>query len=304
MKYTVKTENEGKLYREISKILNIPVSKFFSLARTGMIKLDGKKIKKQDYRNFLSANQIVSVIKELEVSSHTAEQQNKLSKRQAQIPKKILKQIKDSIIFENESIIILNKPSGIATQSGSNLKYSIDDIIRVIKKDSSTKIVHRLDKETCGLLVIAKNKHSAQQISQLFKDKKVKKTYYAILRGNFDSSKLPMSGQIKTYITEIKGAKNKYKNSESEGKLAITHYKIGNINHENKLTEVYFEPITGRTHQLRVHAYDHLHMPILGDRKYNFDEKVKTLALCAYKISIPGFGTFKIKKMPDFFSLA
>lgn len=158
----------------------------------------------------------------------------------------------ESIIFENNNFIILDKWSGIATQGGSKIKISIDDIIKSISKKYN--LVHRLDRETSGLLIIAKNHQSTKYFGKLFKERLISKVYLALCQGhpkNFES-------EIKLSISD---KKNHNKISES-----ITQYKV--FQTKNKLSNIIFSPKTGKTHQIRIVA-KHLGCPIVGDSKYN-----------------------------------
>ena len=215
----------------------------------------------------------------LKISSKLIEDSPATSKKV--ITGKELHLIKDNIIFQNEYFIVLNKPSGLAVQGGSKIKISIDDIMPEYIKTIETwseekavhKLVHRLDKETSGILIIALNNKSAQQLAQNFKQKTCKKTYYAILTGEVKKDR----GTISTIIDK----ENKGISKEN----AQTKFRVIK---KNKLASfIEFQPITGKTHQLRLHSLE-LGFPIFGDDKYdiNCPENAK-LHLHAGEIEFP-----------------
>ena len=166
------------------------------------------------------------------------------------ISREILTEFKKSIIFENNNFIVLNKWSKIATQGGSKIKTSIDHIIKNI--NLQYRLVHRLDKETSGLLLIAKNLKYAKKLSFLFKQREISKFYIAICEG------IP-----KNNISQIK-LEIKTKNLKTEDTL--TNYKL--INKNKSISSILFNPLTGKTHQLRI-VSKNLGCPIVGDNKYN-----------------------------------
>ena len=163
---------------------------------------------------------------------------------------------RSSIIYENDNFIIINKWSGIATQGGSKINISIDHIIKNISEKYN--LVHRLDRETSGLLIIAKNLQTTKILGKLFKDRLVFKLYIAICEGSPKNSE----SEINLSITDKKDS-NKISNS-------ITRYKV--FQTKNSLSNIIFTPKTGKTHQLRIVA-KHLGCPIVGDTKYNKQHK-------------------------------
>ena len=172
------------------------------------------------------------------------------------IPSKYNKLFKSNILYENNNFIILDKWSGIATQGGSKINVSIDHIIKNISKNYN--LVHRLDRETSGLLIIAKNLQTTKYFGKLFKEHLIDKVYIATCQGN------PKNSESEINLS-IVNKKNHNKKSNS-----ITRYKVFQTN--NKLSNIIFSPKTGKTHQIRIVA-KHLGCPIVGDTKYNKQNK-------------------------------
>jgi 23S rRNA pseudouridine955/2504/2580 synthase len=163
---------------------------------------------------------------------------------------------KSAIIYENDDFIIINKWSGIATQGGSKINISIDHIIKNISEKYN--LVHRLDRETSGLLIIAKNLQTTKIFGKLFKDHLIFKLYLAVCEGS------PKNNESEINLS-IADKKDPSKSSNS-----VTRYKV--FQTKNSLSNIIFSPKTGKTHQLRIVA-KHLGCPIVGDTKYNKQHK-------------------------------
>ncbi|XVN41171.1 MAG: RluA family pseudouridine synthase [Rickettsia endosymbiont of Argas persicus] len=209
------------------------------------------------------------------------------------------------LIYEDDNIIAINKPAGLATQGGSKINLSVDSALKYLNsKGRNFKLVHRLDKETSGLLVIAKNYASSVKLHNAFKEKLVEKTYLAVTYGK----PIKNTGEVKTNIEKSKGSIPKVTNiNDNNGKLAITYYKLLKSLGSN-LFLIEFNPVTGRMHQLRLHA-KLLDCPIIGDDKYSNKEIIpysKYMLLHAHTIILSKevFGKeIKIEaKLPLYFS--
>ena len=188
-------------------------------------------------------------------------------KKIIKIPQETKKIFDQSILYQDKNFIIINKWSSISTQGGSKIKLSLDDIIKQIS--SNYKLVHRLDKETSGLLIISKNLFSARLFGNLFKSRSIDKSYLAICEGKPKQNESIVKLNIKT-------KNNKIDNTETYYKVLDTHKRISLL---------LFKPKTGKTHQLRI-VSKNLGCPIIGDLKYNYQTKYKyeKLKLNAYKL--------------------
>ena len=250
-----------------------------------------KNIRKKNIlinNSITKANYLVKFNDDLKILNfHEMLYKNKIIfKKNINISKEILAQFKRSIIFENNDFIVLNKWSQIATQGGSKIITSIDHIIKNI--NTQYRLVHRLDKETSGLLLIAKNLNYAKKLSSLFKQKEIIKFYIALCEGNPKNN----YSQVKL---EIKNKKFKSENT-------LTNYKL--INKNKSISLMLFNPQTGKTHQLRI-VSKNLGCPIVGDNKYNIYSKYKkeNLMLHAFALRFT-IDTKKfefISKFPDYF---
>tara|TARA_B100000959_G_scaffold237885_1_gene257517 strand:- start:29 stop:949 length:921 start_codon:yes stop_codon:yes gene_type:complete len=180
------------------------------------------------------------------------------------------------IVEDNENFCVINKPYGLPVQGGSKIKKNLIDLFRENKIFESSKpfIVHRIDKETSGILIIAKNRKYAQLFTSLFRIRKIHKSYLSICHGEMEKAKGRFSGDL------IRYEKNR---KISEG--AITNYKI--LDKNTNSTFLILNPITGRKHQIRKQLFS-IGFPVIGDSKYNFPEnkinKNNKLMLHAYSI--------------------
>ena len=168
------------------------------------------------------------------------------------------------IIYQDDEILILNKPSGIAVQGGTKIKKSIDTLLRSAFKSVKTRLVHRLDKDTSGILIIALNRQIADHMSYLFREKKIIKNYWALNVGKLKKGKGVINKKIKK------------KNSKTYDKALTEYYNYMIIN--DNLNFLVFQPITGRNHQIRIHSKE-LGIPILGDKRYGNVEDDEKLHL-------------------------
>ena len=190
--------------------------------------------------------------------------------------KKNLDENEKTLIDNNNDFIVINKKSGISTQGGTKSKNNLIDIFSNsnLFKDTKPYSVHRLDKETSGVMIIAKNYNSAKLLTSLFRLRKIHKTYLAICHGIFKNKK-----------GEIRGNLIKYEKEKKIKELAITNYNV--ISSNNLFSFVELKPITGRKHQLRKQL-SFMGNPIIGDSKYTILNKKnrneKKLMLHAYKI--------------------
>jgi 23S rRNA pseudouridine955/2504/2580 synthase len=176
--------------------------------------------------------------------------------------------LRQMLIYEDEKVLVFNKPAGLAVQGGSGIARHVDDMLEAWrnKRGEKPRLVHRLDRDTSGVLVVARTRGAAVFLTKMFRERDTKKTYWAIVKG----VPTPREGRISTYLVKEEtpdGDRMRVaKHGERGADHALSHYRIIDQAAQN-FAWVEFEPYTGRTHQLRVHAL-HIGNPILGDPKY------------------------------------
>ncbi|MCQ8782455.1 RluA family pseudouridine synthase [Mangrovibrevibacter kandeliae] len=199
------------------------------------------------------------------------------------------------LLYEDDKVLVFNKPAGLAVQGGSGVSRHVDAMLEAWrnKKGEKPRLVHRLDRDTSGILVVARTRGAAVALTKAFRERETQKTYWALVKG----VPSPHDGRISTYLVKEQtpdGDRMRVGKHGDEGAdHALSHYRvIDQVGQQFAWLEM--EPYTGRTHQLRVHA-THIGHPILGDPKYfeadtNFEFPggvQKRLHLHARRIVIP-----------------
>jgi len=250
------------------KVISLPHSLIERILRQNKIKINKKKIK-SSYR--LQSGDLIEID-----DMSKCKPKDKMEKIKYKPKKKELSQYDDYIIENNDNFIVINKPAGIPVQSGTKSFKNITDLLKNSKYFEGSKpfIVHRIDKETSGILIIAKNRKYAQLFTSLFRIRKIHKTYLALAYGKINKSVKSMRDDL-IY----------YENKKKIIQKAISNIKI--IKSNDELSYVELNPVTGRKHQLRKQLLN-IGNPIIGDDKYfltNFRKiKTKNLMLHAYRI--------------------
>ena len=238
------------------KIGKIPQALIEKYLRSGKIKINKKKIKSSTK---VKTNDIVSFF-DLDFKETIVQKKIKFEPS-----KEIIKSNEDQIIDNNDNFVVLNKSSGISVQGGTKSKKNLVDIFAKSEIFQGTKpySVHRLDKDTSGVFIMAKTRESAQLLTSLFRLRKVHKTYLAICHGELNKD----SGEWNDDLIRYDGEKKIIEKAK-------TIYRVLDKNSEATLVEL--KPITGRKHQLRKQLYA-LGQPIFGDIKYKLSNSSKGL---------------------------
>lgn len=176
---------------------------------------------------------------------------------------KLVNLLRENILYEDEYILAINKPAGVIVQGGVKVKISMSDLLDQIREGETFKIVHRLDRDTSGVIIFARNANVARYLMEEFKGRRVKKTYLALTSGipSKDSGTIDYP-LVKKYVS----GQEKVVVDENSPQNATTHFSIIAKSKHN-VAYLKLQPITGRTHQLRAHLA-HINCPILGDGKY------------------------------------
>jgi 23S rRNA pseudouridine955/2504/2580 synthase len=268
--YTVVDDyHESRLDRWFKQnIINLPHSLIEKIIRQNKIKVNNKKTK-SSYR--VQSGDLIEIYDISKFKPIDKEKKIKYKPKKSE-----LGAYDDYVIENNENFIIINKPSGVPVQSGTKSFRNLIDIIKDTKYFENSKpfVVHRIDKETSGIFIIAKNRKFAQLFTSLFRIRKIHKTYLALVYGKVNNS-------IKTMKDELVY----YENNKKIIQKAISNLKMIKSNEGYSFVEL--NPITGRKHQLRKQLLN-IGNPIIGDNKYFSNDrkriKTKNLMLHAYKI--------------------
>ena len=272
-KVTVKQDYHNSRFDRWFKanVIDLPQSLIEKILRINKIKVNRKKIK-SSYR--VQSGDIIEIynISKFKISDRPKITKYKPSRKEVDV-------YDDYILENNNNFIVINKPRGIAVQAGTKSFRNIIDVLKDSKYFENTKpfIVHRLDKETSGVLIVAKTREYAQLFTSLFRIRKIHKTYIALTYGK-------ISKEIKTLKDDLVI----FENGKKSIQKAISHLRLLKTSPDFSYVEL--NPITGRKHQLRKQLYN-IGNPIIGDDKYFINRradkikiKSKNLLLHAYKI--------------------
>ena len=235
----------------MSQLKGVPRSRIYRLLRKGEVRVNKGRIK-PDYK--IKAGDQVR-IPPVRVASPTDADKSPTAG--------LLKQIESAIIYQDDSLMIINKPSGIAVHGGSGIQFGIIESLRALyPQEKNLELVHRLDRDTSGCLILAKKRSVLKALHEQLRNNQIQKIYIALLKGRWQGGTQTINAPL---------LKNTLKSGErivrvdEKGKSAESIFKPMKIYDDCSLMEI--ELITGRTHQIRVHAAHSGH-PVAGDEKY------------------------------------
>ena len=252
------------------------------LLRTGQIRIDGKRARAGDR---LSTGQNIRVPPLEEWAGGPPRPIPVAEPRDSD-----LAAIRAAVLYRDADVIVLNKPAGLAVQGGTGTAHHLDGLLDALRFDAADRprLVHRLDKDTSGILLLARSASAAAALAAAFRDKAARKTYWAVVVG----LPVPRRGKIDMALAKLPGRGGEKMAPEDDGKPAVTYYSVIE-NAGDKASFIALLPVTGRTHQLRAHCLV-LGAPILGDGKYGGTESqipgapnVRDLHLHARSIALP-----------------
>jgi 23S rRNA pseudouridine955/2504/2580 synthase len=235
----------------------LPQSAIQKLCRTGQIRVDGHRA---EAATRLAPGQAVRIPPLPEAPPAPAVV--------PQVDPRARQELEAIVLFRDEHLIVLNKPAGLAVQGGPGITRHLDGMLDLLRGDGEhrPRLVHRLDRDTSGVILLARTPGTAAKLAALFRGREIEKTYWAVVVGR----PLPVEGRIDLPLKGIGGARGERtapaERSDKEGARAITDYRTLD-NAAQKLAWLELQPQTGRTHQLRVHCVA-MRTPILGDEKY------------------------------------
>jgi 23S rRNA pseudouridine955/2504/2580 synthase len=264
------------------------------LLRTGQVRVDGKRVEGKDR---VAPGQTVRLPPGV-TSAPPPKPKSALL-----VSERDTAEIQSLVIHRDDWVIALNKPPGLAVQGGSGTERHVDGMLDALRfgLEDRPRLVHRLDKDTSGLLLIARSGQAAKRLSESFRDRETEKLYWAVVVGVPPRA----DGAIDLPLAKRPGARDRetMQVDHEEGQKALTHFRIMD-RAGNRAALLALWPRTGRTHQLRVHCAE-IGCPILGDRKYGGEEALlsavadsRRLHLHARRLTLPhpsGKGTLRLQ---------
>jgi len=248
----VADEREGQRLDNflLGQLKGAPKSLVYRLLRTGQVRVNGKRAK-PDSRLAAGDEVRIPPVRLGEVEAPAAPAQG------------LLERIAQAIIHEDRDFLVLDKPAGIAAHGGSGVAHGAIELLRALRPGDSLELVHRLDRDTSGVLVLARRRSALTGLQALIRDNRTTKQYLTLLMGHLRRATLRVNAPLRKSI--LQGGERMVRVNESEGKPSLTHFRVIDVYDPVSLVEATLE--TGRTHQIRVHAV-HIGHPIAGDEKY------------------------------------
>ena len=249
----------------LKTLKGVPKSMIYRLLRKGEIRVN-KKRTKPEYK--VAAEDVVRVapIRVSEKSTHVSTSLN------------VVSELESKILYEDEVLLVINKPSGMAVHGGSGVNFGVIEALRALRPQSKMlELVHRLDRDTSGCLVVAKKRSALRNLHEQLRKKNVQKFYQALVKGRWSPKLTKVTEGLKK--NDLKSGERIVVVDNINGKESETRYKV--FQHYDGATLVRAFPVTGRTHQIRVHCQTKGH-PIACDPKYGFepfDEQMKDAGL-------------------------
>lgn len=249
----------------IARLRGVPKSVIYRVLRKGEVRVNKKRIK-PEYK--LEQGDVVRV-PPLTVASEPDAVSVKLS---------LVKDLEQHILYEDKDLIVLNKPSGMAVHGGSGLQFGVIEALRALRPDAKhLELVHRLDRDTSGCLLIAKKRSVLTHLHEQLRNKTVEKKYWALVAGDWDNKIRKVTEPLRK--NTLQSGERVVKVDAAEGKPSETRFRILQRYQEGTLVEAF--PVTGRTHQIRVHTACKGH-PIACDDKYGdnqFSQQMQQIGL-------------------------
>jgi len=273
----------------LARLKGVPKSRIYRLLRKGEVRVNKGRVK-PDYRLQEGDSVRIPPIRLAESKPVTA-------------PGAALREcLEKGILFENDELLVISKPAGLAVHGGSGINLGLIEALRASRSNESLELVHRLDRGTSGCLLIAKKRRALKHLQNQLREHLVKKTYLALVDGSWPKGLTLLDAPLERLTTPSGERRVKV---SAEGKASVSRFQVIKRYSDATLLEVDLE--TGRTHQIRVHCQLAGH-PLLGDDKYGRDDRnqalkqrgLKRLFLHARRLrfEIPSTGEIKIVDAP------
>ncbi|WP_371378639.1 23S rRNA pseudouridine(955/2504/2580) synthase RluC [Thalassotalea aquiviva] len=255
--FTVDEDHQGQRIDNylLKTLKGVPKSMIYRLLRKGEIRVN-KKRTKPEYK--LQTDDVIRVAP-IRVSEESAPVSTQLN---------IVSSLEKHILFEDDCLIVINKPSGMAVHGGSGLSFGLIEALRALRpKAKMLELVHRLDRDTSGCLMVAKKRSALRNLHEQLRNKNVQKFYHALVKGHWPNKLTRVTEGLRK--NDLKSGERVVVVDNVNGKESETRYKV--IQHYQGCTLVRAFPVTGRTHQIRVHCQVKGH-PIACDSKYGAED--------------------------------
>jgi 23S rRNA pseudouridine955/2504/2580 synthase len=247
----------------VGQLKGVPKSLIYRILRTGQVRINGKRAK-PDTRITDGDEVRIPPVRVAE-----ARQSDGPSSTQTD-------RVAQSVIYEDKDFLVIDKPSGVASHGGSGISFGVIELLRAARPRENLELVHRLDRDTSGVLVLARRRPALTALQALIRDNQTTKQYLALLQGRFRRATFDVNAPLRKSV--LQGGERMVR-VDDEGKAALTRFKAIEAYRDATLTEATL--FTGRTHQIRVHSA-HAGHPVAGDEKYGermFNQQLRQFGL-------------------------
>ena len=269
-----------------TRLKGVPKSRIYRLMREGQVRVNKKRIK---------AETRLEIGDQIRVAPIRYEQ-----KQEGDVPvsDSVAQGLLQRVVYEDEGLLVVNKPSGIAVHGGSGVAYGLIEALRTVTGKKYLELIHRIDRDTSGLVMISKKRSTLKHLQDLLREHKIQKTYAAIVKGQVSLDKQLIDAPLLRY--ELANGERRVRVSK-EGKPSQTVWKIAK--RFKQATLVHASPLSGRTHQIRVHGQSIGH-PLVGDDKYGHTTpytgpEARRLCLHAMRLEIPDYPVIEAELPED-----
>ena len=248
----------------LRELKSVPRSRVYRILRRGEVRVNGKRVK-PEYRLVAGDRLRVPPVR-IDVQP-----------KERRVPDSLLETVRSAIVHEDRELLVVNKPAGLAVHGGSGLDFGVIEVLRADRPNESLELVHRLDRETSGCLLVARRRSSLRALHALLREGRVEKRYLALLAGQWPHGKARIDVPLKT--RQLQGGERIVR-AQAGGKEAVSVFAPIEF-YGKRATLVEVDLKTGRTHQIRVHAAHSGH-PVAGDQKYgdrDFNQEMRGLGL-------------------------
>ncbi|WP_111895205.1 RluA family pseudouridine synthase [Acinetobacter sp. MB5] len=269
-----------------TRLKGVPKSRIYRLIREGQVRVNKKRIK---------AETRLEIGDQVRVAPIRYEQ-----KQEGDVPvsDSVAQGLLQRVVYEDEGLLVVNKPSGIAVHGGSGVAYGLIEALRAATGKKYLELIHRIDRDTSGLVMISKKRSTLKHLQDLLREHKIQKTYAAIVKGQVSLDKQLIDAPLLRY--ELANGERRVRVSK-EGKPSQTVWKVAK--RFKQATLVHASPLSGRTHQIRVHGQSIGH-PLVGDDKYGHTTpytgpEARRLCLHAMRLEIPDYPVIEAELPED-----
>jgi 23S rRNA pseudouridine955/2504/2580 synthase len=289
--YTVDEDHDGQRLDNflVARLKGVPKTRIYRLIRESQVRINKGRVK-QDTRIKTGDLIRVAPIRMREIGAAPV------------IGQDLADSLRARIVYEDEGLIVLNKPAGLAVHGGSGVDFGVIEAIRQTLGKPYLELVHRLDRETSGLLMVAKKRSTLKVLQDYLREGKIRKTYLAIVKGVVALDKQRVDVPLGKF--ELPSGERRVRVA-ADGKESQTDFVV--VERFAHATLVEASPLTGRTHQIRVHGLSINH-PLVGDDKYGHERayqgaEARRLCLHALRLTVPGYPVFESAQPDDFVAL-